>query len=139
MVSSSVADAKQRLKRDQFDIVLSDYELVDGTAFDLFDSLPGEFPVVIITGTGCEEIAVEAMKKGATDYIIKDPDNYYLKTLSITVDKALKAKTSELALKKYQKHLEDIVKERTKQHHLAVEKLKGEIDERKQTEKNSNE
>ena len=60
-----------------------DYLLGDGTAFDLFDEIQ-DSPVVI-TGSGDEEIAVQAMKAGASDYLIKDPEGNYLKTLPMTV------------------------------------------------------
>ena len=32
-----------------------------------------DLPVIIVTGTGSEAIAVEAMKRGAADYVIKSP------------------------------------------------------------------
>ena len=106
VVSDSFSSAKIALEKNIFDIVLTDYELGDGTAFDLFEFIPKDIPLVIITGAGTEEIAVKAMKNGATDYLIKDPDGYYLKALPITVDKALRAKASELALLEYKQHLE---------------------------------
>ena len=134
VISDSIADAKQFLKKVMFDIVLIDYDLGDGIAFDLFDCINKEIPIVIITGIGSEEIAIEAMKKGAIDYLIKDIDGNYLKTLPLTVNKAMKAKESEFVLQKYQQHLEDMVKEQTKKLHLAVDELKIEIEERKQVE-----
>jgi PAS domain S-box-containing protein len=38
-------------------------------------------PMIMVTGTGSEEIAVESLKLGAADYIIKDVDGYYLKLI----------------------------------------------------------
>lgn len=38
-------------------------------------------PMIMVTGTGSEEIAVESLKVGAADYIIKDVDGYYLKLI----------------------------------------------------------
>jgi len=85
----SVKDAKKHLKTDNFDIVLLDYMLKDGTAFDIFDSLV-EMPFVMLTGSGDEEVAVKAMKSGALDYLIKDPENNYLKVLPMVIENALK-------------------------------------------------
>ncbi|MEX2526488.1 MAG: ATP-binding protein [Gemmatimonadota bacterium] len=59
-----------------FDLVLSDFNILGMTGLDVLDrvgeALPG-MPVIIVTGTGSEEIAVEALKAGAADYVIKQP------------------------------------------------------------------
>jgi diguanylate cyclase (GGDEF)-like protein len=71
------ADAVSRLTGDRNTIMLLDYLLPDMTAYDVVESLSGkEFsvPFVIITGHGDEKIAVEMMKNGARDYIVKNPD-----------------------------------------------------------------
>ena len=46
-------------------------------------------PTVMITGAGSESIAVEAMKLGAEDYIIKDPGARYLDLIASVIDQAL--------------------------------------------------
>jgi diguanylate cyclase (GGDEF)-like protein len=71
------ADAITRLTGDRNTIMLLDYILPDMTAYDVVEALSGkEFsvPFVIITGHGDEKIAVEMMKNGARDYIVKNPD-----------------------------------------------------------------
>jgi PAS domain S-box-containing protein len=47
-------------------------------------------PIVMVTGTGSEEIAVEAMKLGASDYIVKDVDGGYLDLLPTVIEQALR-------------------------------------------------
>ncbi|MBI5715264.1 MAG: PAS domain S-box protein, partial [Chloroflexi bacterium] len=47
-------------------------------------------PVVIVTGTGSEEIAVEALKRGAADYVIKTPK--HIRRLPQTIHTALEKK-----------------------------------------------
>jgi PAS domain S-box-containing protein len=49
-------------------------------------SLP---PTIMVTGAGDEKTAVEAMKLGASDYIVKDVDGGYLELLSSVVERAL--------------------------------------------------
>jgi len=126
IIAESVKEAKKFLEEEKFDAVLLDYRLGDGTAFDLFDKVE-TFPFIIVTGTGDEEIAVKAMKSGAYDYLIKDTEGNYLKTLSVTVENAIKRKRAEEELIKYREHLEELVKERTT-------KLQAEIAERKKAE-----
>jgi PAS domain S-box-containing protein len=53
-------------------------------------------PVVIVTGTGSEEIAIEAMKRGAADYVIKTPK--HIQHLPHTIHAVLEKKQAEAAL-----------------------------------------
>jgi len=46
-------------------------------------------PTIMVTGTGCETIAVEAMKLGASDYLVKDVDGGYLKLLPSVIQQVL--------------------------------------------------
>ena len=124
----SVKDAKEALQNNTFDAIVSDYFLGDGTTFEILD-LKIDLPFIVVTGTGSEEIAVDALKKGAFDYLIKDVDGYYLKTLVITVQNAIHRFNTEKELKHYHQKLEELVEERT------VE-LKKEIEVRKKTEIN---
>ena len=59
-------------------IALMDIKLPDGRAIDVLTFPPdaGAFPIVIMTSYGKEEIAVEAMKAGALDYIVKSPEAF---------------------------------------------------------------
>ncbi|MEX2220677.1 MAG: response regulator [Candidatus Rokuibacteriota bacterium] len=62
-----------------FDLVITDYGLgfTDGLA--LLDTLKAQWPecpVILCTGTLSEEIAVEALRKGLDDYVLKDPRRF---------------------------------------------------------------
>src|SRR5262245_38122390 len=46
-------------------------------------------PTIMITGAGDEKVAVEAMKLGAGDYIVKDIDGGYLELLPTVIDQLL--------------------------------------------------
>ncbi len=55
-------------------ITLMDYQLPDMTAIQIVDSLKAQkvdFPFIVMTGHGDEKVAVEMMKAGARDYIVK--------------------------------------------------------------------
>jgi PAS domain S-box-containing protein len=88
-VSGSVSQAKQTLVSNQFDIIITDHSLGDGTAFDILE-LAGSIPVVVVTGAGDEETAVKAWKAGAYDYLVKDINQNYLKAIPITVENAIR-------------------------------------------------
>lgn len=93
-IAASVSDARQMLKSHEFDIVISDYSLGDGTALDIL-AMVKNIPVVFVTGAGDEEVAVNAYKSGAYDYLIKDFERKYLKMLPITVENVIKHKQTE--------------------------------------------
>ena len=60
--------------QEEFDIVLSDFNILGMTGLEVIDTLKKKkpaLPVILVTGTGSEEVAVEALKKGAEDYVIK--------------------------------------------------------------------
>jgi PAS domain S-box-containing protein len=100
-IASSVAEAKTVLDSKIFDVIVSDYLLGDGTAFDIFD-LKIDAPIIVVTGSGDEEVAAKAMKAGAYDYLIKDPESNYLKVLPATVDHVIERKKADERLKQYQ-------------------------------------
>ncbi len=98
--ASSISEGRKVLACEQFDIVISDYNLGDGTGFDVLNFVK-DTPVIIVTGTGGEEIAVRAMKAGASDYLIKDHERNYLKVLPVSVENVVKRKKTEEKLKTY--------------------------------------
>lgn len=130
----SVAKGIEKLKTEVFDVALFDFSLKDGTGFDLLNNVPPDTPAIIVTGSGNEEIAVQAMKLGASDYLIKDGENNWLKTLPITVNNAIKSSRAEQELRKAHEELENRVEERTRDLLEANSKLLQEIDQRKQAE-----
>lgn len=72
--ASSVSEAKQRLKEQSFALIITDVNMPDGDGFEILDLVRENFPrtvVLMITGYGTIESAVEAIKKGAYDYLTK--------------------------------------------------------------------
>ncbi|MCJ7514689.1 MAG: PAS domain S-box protein [Dehalococcoidia bacterium] len=93
-IAGSVSEAKSILAAEQFDVVISDYALGDGTAFDVLGAVKNT-PTIIVTGAGDEELAVKAWRAGAYDYLIKDLDRHYLKALPITVENVIRHRKTE--------------------------------------------
>jgi PAS domain S-box-containing protein len=68
-------DLREALNADGWDIIISDYSMPQFTglkALEIFKEYKIDIPFILLSGTIGEEIAVEAMKKGAHDYIMKD-------------------------------------------------------------------
>jgi PAS domain S-box-containing protein len=71
----------QSLELEPFDIVITDYRLHSLDGLDVLRTVKARWPdrpVVMFTGTGSEEIAVEAMKAGLDDYVPKSPTHFAL-------------------------------------------------------------
>ena len=72
------AEFEARLAEGEFDLVLSDFNILGYDGLQVLDAVKTtspRLPVLIVTGTGSEEIAVQAMKCGAADYVIKTPQH----------------------------------------------------------------
>jgi len=74
---------------DSFDLILSDYNLPDGSGMDLLADVKSRCgtPVILVTGENVGRTAVEAIRNGANDYVVKFGD--YLFTIPLVVEKNL--------------------------------------------------
>src|SRR5437016_1037756 len=77
---SNVEAAKSKLASNNYDVVITDYLLNNETGFAIIDSVKNT-PVIFITGQGNQQIAVNAMKRGVFDYIVKESSGSYLDLL----------------------------------------------------------
>jgi two-component sensor histidine kinase len=85
-------EAIKRLQSEPFDVVVLDHYLANMTGHDIlhrFRELGIETPVVYITGSSEARIAVEALKNGASDYVIKTVSEDFLSLLSDAVSNAV--------------------------------------------------
>ena len=73
IVTATLQQTKQVLADRDVDIVVTDYRLSDGDGNSLLSIPPTkrDYPIVILTSFGDEQQAVEAIKAGALDYVIK--------------------------------------------------------------------
>lgn len=77
-------DGLRKVNEEHFDLIILDYKLpgMSGLEFlEKFKKLNVKTPVIFITGKGDERVAVEAMKHGAKDYIIKDDFDRLIKAI----------------------------------------------------------
>jgi diguanylate cyclase (GGDEF)-like protein/PAS domain S-box-containing protein len=88
-VAECVEEALAALPDVRPDIVVTDYNLGDGTAFDLRHQIDEDTPLVIITGAGSQDVAIQAIREGAFDYLIKDTRGDYLRLLPVAIESAV--------------------------------------------------
>lgn len=102
----------QQLKEKTFDLVLCDIKMPKMDGLEVLQQimhLHPDLPVIMISGHGTIETAVDAVKKGAYDFIAKPPDlNRLLITIRNALDKNALVKETRV-LKKKVKNVQEII------------------------------
>lgn len=96
LCAENLAKAKTLLQKHSFDLCLTDMKLPDGNGLDLVDHIQSgsaPMPVAVITAHGNMDTAIQAMKKGAFDFVSKPVD---LSALRQMVSSALKLSDTTL-------------------------------------------
>ncbi len=100
----------QMLAHHKFDVIIIDYQLPGLSGLEILETLgkkTDEIPVIMLTGAGNEEIAVQAMKSGATDYLTKDVDGNYFELLPLVMSDAIDRFRLKAEHKRMQKDLQE--------------------------------
>jgi len=82
---------RERLEENDYDVILADFNLRNWTAIDALEILKRsgkDVPLIVVTGSLGDEAAVECVKLGAADYVLKD----HLSRLPVSVQRALEEK-----------------------------------------------
>ena len=123
------ADGEEGLKKfsaKNYDVVLCDIKMpkLDGIEFlEKAKALNGDVPIIMISGHGNIDTAVEAVKKGAYDYISKPPDlNRLLITLRNAIDRTHLTAETKVLKRKVNKTIEMVGES------AAIHKIKHTID-----------
>jgi PAS domain S-box-containing protein len=114
-VASTLSDGAQAMERRTFDLVISDWRLPDGEGLALLKEKP-RCPLLIMTSHGNEQIAVEAMRSGALDYIVKSESS--LLAMPRIAERAMRLWTSMAARELAEAELriaEDTIRARRKE------------------------
>jgi diguanylate cyclase (GGDEF)-like protein len=73
-IAENLVSGLELLRRDQFDVVLLDLGLPDSQGLKSFETVHGAFPekpVVVLSGSTDQRLALEAVQSGAQDYLVK--------------------------------------------------------------------
>jgi PAS domain S-box-containing protein len=101
--------AEERIRSESFDAVVSDLGLPDSEGLETvrrFVAAAGETPVIALTGLDDEAIAVEALKEGLEDYLIKDQLSPSL--LSRVIRYAIQRNQNQRDLRRHEMELTDL-------------------------------
>ncbi len=122
-------DMEQHLKNKKWDVVISDYVLPEFSGLDALKTVKKSkksLPFIIVSGKIGEDTAVESMKAGAHDYIMKNN----LQRLA----PAIRRELSEFNIRRDRKKVKKDLKESYQELEDINKKLKKEVDERKKLE-----
>ena len=110
IIVDTISAATELLESRYFDVVVLDYCLPDGTAFDLFDKVC-DVPIIVLTGLD-EIVALSTVKRGAFEYVLKHGSEPFGHMLHKAIEQALnsvKQRVEVEALTKAFNHLRDCV------------------------------
>jgi two-component system nitrogen regulation response regulator GlnG len=91
LTASTAQEGLERIQANHIDVVVLDLQLPDRSGLDLFQEVHDHdprLPVIFITAHGTTETAIEAMKRGAFDYLVKPVD---FERISQVIGRALDA------------------------------------------------
>lgn len=103
-------ELSEKLGAGSYDVVLSDYRMPRWTGLDAFHAMRGvraDPPFMLVTGTLGDELAVECLKKGIRDYVLKEK----LGRLPYAVERALREKTLEEEQKRAARERERLLRQ----------------------------
>ena len=129
---------------DAYDVLIIDHQIPAKNGIEVLHTLVAWnalSPTIMVTGQGDAAVAVEALKLGASDFIVKDIDGNYFNLLPLVIEKLLSQKDlaaakqrAEEALHQTLQELEVRIRERTAELQHANTQLRAEIAERQQAE-----
>ncbi|HVP94742.1 MAG TPA: PAS domain S-box protein [Methanoregulaceae archaeon] len=105
--------ALERLRKQRYDVIVSDYEMPDTNGIQFLQILRSggnQTPFIIFTGKGREEVVIQALNSGADFYLQKggDPKSQYVE-LAHKIRQAVQRQRANDALKETEQRLSDII------------------------------
>ena len=121
-------EAADRLERNAYDLVLTDIVMQEGSGITLLERIHAQYPnlpVVMVTAIHDISVAIDSMRRGAYDYLLKPFERDHLVA---TVQRALEHRHALQESKSYQQNLEQVVRARTEMLRQAMEDLEHSYD-----------
>jgi len=134
-VAGTLGDAKSLLGTQAFDAVLLDLSLPDSRGLEtlgLFNATASGVPILVLTGLDDEDAALEAVRRGAQDYLLKGRTD--ARTIARAIRYAVERKRAEEQLKALNETLEQRVAQRTAEAEHRAKQLRAMVVELTRTE-----
>ncbi len=106
-VAANAEEAFNQMDSQEFDVVLTDLRMPGKSGLKVIDkalALPNRPAVIMMTAYGSIDSAVEAMKRGAVDFLTK-PVN--IERLEVLIQRALKTRTLEVEVRQLNERLDE--------------------------------
>lgn len=116
-------EALHLVKTHDIDAVLCDIHMAGMSGIELLRKVRADHPhlaFVIVTGEGDVRVGVEAMREGASDYLLKPLD---IGAVQMSVKQVLERMDMEEKLENYHSLLEEMVEQRTEQLRKALSRI----------------
>ncbi len=126
--ASSGSQAMELLEQGPFDLVLTDIVMQDGNGIALLERIHTDqphLPVVMVSAIHDISVAIDSMRRGAYDYLLKPFEREHLVA---TVQRALDHRHALQESHNYQQNLEQVVRARTEMLRQAMEDLEHSYD-----------
>ncbi|HEX5483174.1 MAG TPA: HD domain-containing phosphohydrolase [Terriglobia bacterium] len=126
---SGGTEAVALLRREAFDVILSDLRMPGISGMDFLERARQVCPraaFLLVTGEQDVRIGIEAMKRGASDYVVKP---FQADAVLRSVAGAIEKRRLETEVENYRQHLEEMVEERTRQVRRALRQIEKTYDE----------
>jgi putative nucleotidyltransferase with HDIG domain len=121
--AGSAEEALELVAESNFDLVISDITMPGMSGLEMLPQLKEQTPdtvVVMISGMQTVESAIDALRLGAFDYLMKPFD---LRQVEAVVKRALEHRELIVAKQRYENHLEELVEQRTGELDQALNSL----------------
>jgi len=129
---ATLTQGLQALSKDDFNILLLDLTLPDSIGFETFVKVYTQYPkipIIVLTGTNDEELAIKSVRTGAQDYLIKGQIDSSLlsRSISYAIERAglLRVVQQELIERK---RAEEALQEATKEREKLIQELQYAIE-----------
>jgi putative nucleotidyltransferase with HDIG domain len=128
MVASGGREALEAIDQDGFELILTDIVMQEGNGLALLERIHAQnpnLPVIMVTAIHDISVAIDSMRRGAYDYLLKPFEREHLVA---TVQRALEHRQALQESRTYQQNLEQVVRARTEMLRQAMEDLEHSYD-----------
>jgi len=110
--ATSASDGKEELEQNEFDCVVSDYDMPGQNGIEFLKSVREyypELPFILFTGKGSEEVASDAISAGVTDYLQKEGGTDQYTVLANRITNAVEHHQAQERVERSEQRLREIV------------------------------